>query len=169
MLRRIMYQCLDAVVSDVVMGYENQAGPWGNRVVCVHVCVCVCVYVCVCTTCVPSFICLVSPSQPCGNSSATTGDEKLSSKWNGGSSLHGSMVNEPDWLGSMRTRVQSLALLSGLRIWHCCELWYRLAAVALNRPLVWEPPYATSAAPPKKKQKKKKKRGKESGMEFHVL
>ena len=25
----------------------------------------------------------------------------------------------------MRTRVQSLALLSGLRIWHCCEPWCR--------------------------------------------
>ena len=38
----------------------------------------------------------------------------------------------PLWLSSkgpgllpMRMRVQSLALLSGLRIWHCCELWYR--------------------------------------------
>ena len=29
------------------------------------------------------------------------------------------------WLASMRTQVWSLALLSGLRIWHCCELWYR--------------------------------------------
>ena len=26
-------------------------------------------------------------------------------------------------LGTMRLQVQSLALLSGLRIWHCCELW----------------------------------------------
>ena len=37
------------------------------------------------------------------------------------SSHRGSVVNEP-----MRTRVQSLALLSGLRIWCCCELWCRL-------------------------------------------
>ena len=29
-------------------------------------------------------------------------------------------------LGTMRLQVQSLALLSGLRIWHCCELWCRL-------------------------------------------
>ena len=28
-------------------------------------------------------------------------------------------------LGTMRLQVQSLALLSGLRIWHCCELWCR--------------------------------------------
>ena len=29
------------------------------------------------------------------------------------------------WLVSMRSWVRSLALLSGSRIWHCCELWYR--------------------------------------------
>ena len=29
-------------------------------------------------------------------------------------------------LVSMRTRVRSLALLSELRNWHCCELWCRL-------------------------------------------
>ena len=28
-------------------------------------------------------------------------------------------------LETMRLQVQSLALLSGLRIWHCCELWCR--------------------------------------------
>ena len=26
-------------------------------------------------------------------------------------------------LGTVGLRVQSLASLSGLRIWHCCELW----------------------------------------------
>ena len=26
---------------------------------------------------------------------------------------------------SLRMQVGSLALLSGLRIWHCCELWHR--------------------------------------------
>ena len=29
-------------------------------------------------------------------------------------------------LGTMRLRVGSLTLLSGLRIWRCHELWYRL-------------------------------------------
>ena len=29
------------------------------------------------------------------------------------------------WLASMRTQVQSLAFLSGLRIWYWCELWCR--------------------------------------------
>ena len=29
------------------------------------------------------------------------------------------------WLGTMRLCFRSLASLSGLRIWHCCELWYR--------------------------------------------
>ena len=46
----------------------------------------------------------------------------------------------------MRMQVQSLALLSGLRIQHCCELqcslqmrlwlWHRLAAIAPIQPLV---------------------------------
>ena len=30
-----------------------------------------------------------------------------------------------NWLASMRMQVRSLALLSGLRIHHCCELWCR--------------------------------------------
>ena len=66
-----------------------------------------------------------------------------------------------------RLWVWSLALLSGLRILRCHELcvgcrhsldsvllwlWYRLAAVALIRPLAWEPPYAAAAA--LKRQKK---------------
>jgi len=61
----------------------------------------------------------------------------------------------------MRLQVPSLALLSGLRIWHCREmgcrlqtrldlallwLWHRLAIVALIRPLAWEPPYAVGVA-----------------------
>ena len=55
----------------------------------------------------------------------------------------------------------TLTLLIGLRIWHCCELWWghrrgsdptllwlwhRPVATALIRPLAWEPPYATGAA-----------------------
>ena len=70
----------------------------------------------------------------------------------------------------MRTWVQSLALLSGLRIWHCRELswmwqmwrrshvsvlWCRPAAVASIRPLGWEPPYAAGAAPQKTNKRKK--------------
>ena len=35
-------------------------------------------------------------------------------------------------------------------------LWCRLAATALVRPLVWEPPYAMGATPKKTKRKKKK-------------
>ena len=63
--------------------------------------------------------------------------------------------------GTMRLRVRSLALLSGLRIQRCLScgvgrrhgsdptllwLWCRLAATAQIRPLAWEPPYAASAA-----------------------
>jgi len=69
-------------------------------------------------------------------------------------------------LGTMRLQVRSLALLSGLRIWRCRELWCRLdlvllllwlwcrpAAVALIQPLPWETPYAEGAALKSKKKK----------------
>ena len=60
----------------------------------------------------------------------------------------------------MRMRVLSLASISGLRIRLCQELWcklqtwlgsrvavaVRLEAIALIRPLAWEPPYAEGAA-----------------------
>ena len=68
-------------------------------------------------------------------------------------------------------RVQSLASLSGLRIWRFRELWCRLqtwlrsgvaVATALIGPLVWEPPYAEGATPEKAKRQKKKK----ANMEF---
>ena len=69
--------------------------------------------------------------------------------------------------------VRSLALLSGLRIRHCHELWCRSqtqlgsrVAVALFRPvatapiqpLAWEPPHATGAALEKAKKKKKERK-----------
>ena len=38
-------------------------------------------------------------------------------------------------------------------------LWHRAAAVALIRPLAWEPLYAMGAAPKKEKKKKKKFQG----------
>ena len=58
--------------------------------------------------------------------------------------------------------VPSLALLSGLRIRHCCELrvgrkcgsdmvllwlWRRRVATAPIRPLAWEPPHASGSSP----------------------
>ena len=57
-------------------------------------------------------------------------------------------------------QVQSLASPSGLRIWHCCELWCRLAAAALIWPLAWELPYATGVALKRKKKSKSKKKKK---------
>ena len=72
----------------------------------------------------------------------------------------------------MRLRVQSLRLLSGLTIRHCCELgvgcrrgsdpevlwlWCRLAATASIRPLAWEPPYASEVALEKAKRQKREK------------
>ena len=56
-------------------------------------------------------------------------------------------------LGTMRLQVRSLASLSGL-LW----LWGRLAAVALIRPLAWEPPCATGVALRKDKKTRKEKR-----------
>ena len=39
-------------------------------------------------------------------------------------------------LGTMRLWIQSLALLSGLRIWHCCKLWDR-SQTWLRSCVVW--------------------------------
>ena len=73
-------------------------------------------------------------------------------------------------LGTMRLQVRSLASLSELRIWRCCEisvsqragsdatllwLWCRRAATALSQPLTWEPPCAACAALEKTKNNKK--------------
>ena len=49
-------------------------------------------------------------------------------------------------LGTMRLWVQSLASLSGSRIWRCRELWCRPAAIAPIRPLAWDPPHASGVA-----------------------
>ena len=68
----------------------------------------------------------------------------------------------------MRLHVQSLASLSGLRIWHCHGLWqrskiqlgsciavvwYSVAATAPVGPLAWELPYAMGVALKKKKNR----------------
>ena len=64
---------------------------------------------------------------------------------------------------SMSMRVQSLALLSGLRMQCCHELWYTLQAwfrfgiavpVTLIWPLSWELPYAAGVTLKKKKKRK---------------
>ena len=68
----------------------------------------------------------------------------------------------------MRMQVQSLASLSGLGIWHRCELWIGRrcgsepellllllwpATIAPIGPLAWELPYASDVAPKKQKTK----------------
>ena len=75
------------------------------------------------------------------------------------------------WLGTMRLCVQSLALLSGLKIQCCHDLWGSLqmwlgsgVAVALGslaaeapiRHLAWEPPYAAGVTLKRTKKDKKK-------------
>ena len=44
-------------------------------------------------------------------------------------------------------------------------LWYKPAAVALIRPLAWDPPYAAGAALKRQKRPKKKKKKKEKEKE----
>ena len=61
-----------------------------------------------------------------------------------------------------RMQVQSLASLSGLRIWRCGELWCRPAATAPIQSLVWELPYAAGAALKQQKTKEKKKKKEEA-------
>ena len=80
-------------------------------------------------------------------------------------------------LGTMRLWVRSLALLRGVRIQRCRELWCRLQmrlgsgiAVAVawasscssDSAPSWELPYAAGAAPKSKKKKKERKKNKET-------
>ena len=70
----------------------------------------------------------------------------------------------------LEDRVQFLALPSGLRIWHCCELWCGSqtwlgshvamavvwpAATAPIQPLPWKPPHAMPQVQPPKKETQK--------------
>ena len=82
------------------------------------------------------------------------------------------MKEFPSWLrssqtplASMRTRVRSVASLSGLRIW-CChglrlevadEILHKPVATAPIRPLAWELPYAEGVTSNKQKTKQTKK------------
>ena len=61
--------------------------------------------------------------------------------------------------------VQSMTSLGGLKIWHCCKLWYssdlmllwlwcRPATAALIWPLAWEVLYAAGVAIKRKRKKK---------------
>ena len=67
------------------------------------------------------------------------------------------------WLGTTRWRVQSLASLSGLKIWRCCELWCRPALIALIHPLAWKPPYAEGVALKSKNNNNQSERQAEGG------
>ena len=102
------------------------------------------------------------------------------------------MVAQPKWiwLASTRTQVRSLALLSGLRIWHCHEPWHR-SQMWLGSHVAVAVVQASSSSSssihslgisichrcsPKKTKKKKKKTGKftisinlDSGTSWNVL
>ena len=87
-------------------------------------------------------------------------------------------------LVTMRIWVQSLALLSGLRIWHCCELWCRLPTLLGSGVAVavvqagsyssdWTPSLGTSiclgeAALEKAERPKKKKKKKVTLGSYHI-
>ena len=60
-------------------------------------------------------------------------------------------------------QVGSLALPSGLRIGHCCELWCRPAAVTPIQPPAWELPCAAGVALKGKKRKEGRKERKKYG------
>ena len=74
------------------------------------------------------------------------------------------------WLTSRRTQVLSPALLSGLRIWHCGELWCRLQTwlrSCVASAVAWAGSYSSNSTPrlvisichrcgPKKRKKRKK-------------
>ena len=59
-------------------------------------------------------------------------------------------------LETMRLRVQSLASLSGLRIWYCCGCGVGQKLQLLFNPLAWETPYATGTALKSNKTNKKR-------------
>ena len=77
------------------------------------------------------------------------------SVWKGSSQSSHRGAAKQIQVGTMRLQVWSLDSLNRLRIW-CCHrcgsdlvllwLWHRLAAIALIRPLAWEPLHAEGAA-----------------------
>ena len=89
------------------------------------------------------------------------------------------------WLASMRTQVWDLALISGLRIQCCHELWCRLkmwlrsgiAVAVVCRPAAvapigfpaWEPPCAAGMALKKKEKKKGHQEGKKGKAQEKLL
>ena len=107
-----------------------------------------------------SLMILCQVLNPLSHSGNSSGEPILKRKKN--RSSHAVAQRKQTRLASMRMCVPSLASLSGLRIRHCCELWYiacilyldptflwllcRSAAAALILPLAWELPYAMGVA-----------------------
>ena len=64
----------------------------------------------------------------------------------------GSIPGLPQWVKDPAWPWAVVQVADVAWIWCCCGLWCRPVATALNRSLVWEPPYAVDAA--LKRQKK---------------
>ena len=67
---------------------------------------------------------------------------------------------------SNEVAVLSLALLRGLRIWRCRELWCMLVATAPIRTLAWESPCAAGVALEKGRKTNKTKQNKK---DIHIM
>ena len=123
----------------------------------------------------PSMGSLVDSTQPWKQSANMEGKsvEITSIKTTERSSHHGAAEMKRIRLGTTRLRIQTLASLSGLRIWRCHELWcwsqtrlrsgvavavVQAAATALIRPLAWETSGCRGYSPIKTKDKRQKKK-----------
>ena len=91
-----------------------------------------------------------------------------------GSSHH--RLVETNLTRNREVAVRSLALLGGLGIQHCSELWCRLqtqlgsdVVVALIQPLAWEPLYAMGVDLKSKKTKQNKTKQKHSFVHLRYL
>ena len=68
--------------------------------------------------------CHVGQETPPAEHGGDTDAENYSRMWKTGVPIK--VPQKQIWIGTIRLGVQSLALLSGSRIWHCNELWCRL-------------------------------------------
>ena len=106
----------------------------------------------------------------CHGSSPGKDKNQKTKKQNHG--VSGSIPGLAQWVGDPALSWAVVWVEDAARIWHVLWLWPRLAAIALFRPLAWEPSYASGAAQEMGKRPKKKKKKKslfKAGGEFLPL